>query len=85
MTYEEAYKAHSYLWKTYGPAADMTGGYVDQDDLAALLKSPTKSTAKRCLVDQMRHWFSAGTDAGMPNWSGDEVVEDIAEALGIQQ
>jgi hypothetical protein len=83
MTYEEAYEAHTYLWRTYGAAADMTGAYVDQDDLAQLLKSPTKATAKRCLENQIRHWFNAGTDNGMPCWRGDETVEDIADALGI--
>ena len=33
MTYEQAFKDHEYLWKI-GPGYDMTGGYVDQEDLS---------------------------------------------------
>jgi hypothetical protein len=84
MTYEEAYDAHTYLWRTYGPAADMTGAYVDQGDLARLLKSPTKKTAKDCLDRQIRHWFNAGTDdCRYPDWSDDETVQAIAYKLGV--
>ena len=28
----------------------MSAGYVDQEDLAKLLKSPNKKTAKKCLI-----------------------------------
>ena len=62
ITYEQAFKDHAYLWETYAAAADMTGGYVDQEDLARMLRKPTKNTARKCLCNQIQHWFSAGTD-----------------------
>lgn len=60
ITYEQAYADRQYLWETYGPADDMTGAYVDQDDLEALLKSPTKATARSCLINQIEYWFQTG-------------------------
>lgn len=85
-SYEQALEDHEYLWGEYAPAADMTGGYVDQDDLARLLRSPTKATARDCLVSQIRYWFEVGPDIGAPstsyskniNW-GDPAVVEIAE------
>lgn len=82
MTYEQAFEDHQYLWGI-GPAYDMTGGYVDQEDLMLLLKSPTKSTAKRCLVSQIEYWFQTGTyDEGRRSDSqkyidSDPTVEEI--------
>ncbi len=61
MTYEEVYKDWKYLWDI-APANDMTGGYVDQDDLNRMLKSPTKKTAVYCMKRQMEYWFQAGPD-----------------------
>ncbi|EPT7427246.1 hypothetical protein ACVSEE_000724 [Vibrio cholerae] len=60
MTYEELYADWEYLFKRVGFADDMTGGYVDSEDLEELLKSPTKSTAKRCLNRQISYWFRKG-------------------------
>lgn len=91
-TYEQAYRDHCYLWQTYGSADDMTGGYVDQEDLARLLKSPTKATAKSCLIDQMRHWFSVGPDGEKGTFDAtrpmilierDPEVAAIHERLGL--
>ena len=65
ISYDQALADHDYLWGTYGPAADMTGAYVDQQDLSRLLRSPTKATARDCLCDQIRHWFTVGTDNGL--------------------
>lgn len=59
-TYEQAYDDHQYLWRTYSKADDMTGAYVDQDDLAKMLRSPTKRTARECLENQIIYWFEAG-------------------------
>lgn len=61
MTYEQAYKDHSFLW-SIGPADDMTGGYVDQEDLDKMLKTPTKSMARKCLCNQIDYWFQIGMD-----------------------
>lgn len=61
-TYEQAYSDHTYLWTTYGAAADMTGAYVDQEDLALMLRKPNKVTARDCLVRQIEYWFYAGLD-----------------------
>lgn len=83
MSYAQAYADWSYLWETYGPASDMTGAYVDQDDLAALLKSPTKNTAEKCLKRQIDYWFDVGPDDGStaPDPSDERLIE-IAERYG---
>lgn len=60
-TYEEVYADWKTLWDI-GPASDMTGGYVDQEDLARLLRNPSKATAKRCLQSQIHYWFQKGPD-----------------------
>jgi len=62
ISYEQAYSDWEYLFNTIGCAYDMTGGYVDQEDLAMLLKSPTKKTACWCLVRQIKYWFQSGLD-----------------------
>lgn len=68
MTYEEVYKDWEYLWDI-SSASDMTGGYVDQEDLAKLLKSPTKATAKACLLSQINYWFESGTEDYLGGYS----------------
>ena len=81
MTYEQALKDHTYLWKTYGPAYNMSAGYVDQEDLAKLLKSPNKTTAKKCLIDQIQYFFDVGPEAkyGDTTWRHDPRVKEIEE------
>ena len=82
ITYGQARKDHEYLWETYGPADDMTGAYVDQDDLAALLRKPTKATARDCYCFQIDYWFQKGTDpvdGNAETWSQDPEVWEIAE------
>ena len=84
-TYEQALADHSYLWSTYGPAYDMTGGYVDSDDLDKLLKRPTKSTARECLESQIRYWFDVGSeDADAPAIlrATDPKIREIANRYG---
>ncbi len=61
VTYEQAKADHKVLWDI-GPADDMTGGYVDQDDLDKLLASPNKRTAKNCFISQIEYWFQVGTE-----------------------
>lgn len=83
MTYEQARKDHEYLWSTYAAAGDMTGGYVDQDDLERLLRSPTKATARQCYENQIAYWFSFGPEPeesfSADVWKKDPVVREIAE------
>lgn len=85
VSYEQAREDHEYLW-SIAPANDMTGGYVDQEDLGRLLKSPTKATARDIYVNQILYWFQAGPQeadaAGEVPWSDPRVVE-IARCHGI--
>ena len=60
--YKQARADHEYLWDTYGDAYDMTGGYVDSDDLAKLLKNPTKTQAADIYTQQIDYWFQVGPD-----------------------
>jgi len=64
ITYAQAFADHSRIWEELGVAYDMTGGYVDSKDLKRLLDSPTKTTAKCCLMDQIRYWFQVGPEDG---------------------
>ena len=89
MTYDQAHKDHTYLW-SIGAPEDMTGGYVDQQDLKKLLDSPTKKTAKECLYSQINYWFEFGPDpfelpSGNPDWwiHNDKKVKEIALRHGI--
>ena len=61
MTYDQARKDHEYIWSTYGEAYDISGGYIDQDDLRRLLHNPTKKTATECYANQIRYWFEVGS------------------------
>ena len=81
MNYVQARKDHECLWDTYAPASDITGAYVDQDDLADLLRSPTKTTARNCYVRQIQHWFRFGPERGGrggDEWKTDPEVASIA-------
>ncbi len=62
MTYDEMYKDWDYLFNTISTANDMTGGYVDSEDLERLLKNPSKTTAKNCLSKQIDYWFQVGLE-----------------------
>ena len=76
MTYREAYADRQYLWAVYGPANDMTGGYVDSNDLEELLASPAKPTAAKLLAAQIDYWFEAG-----PERSGAALQREVAHAI----
>lgn len=80
--YDQTYADWNYLWTEYAPAHDMTGAYVDQGDLARLLKSPTKATACECLESQIIYWFDVGPDCSKST-AGDERLANIAERYGI--
>lgn len=91
VTYEQARADHEYLWNTYGPADDMTGGYEDQYDLEKLLKNPSKKTALDCYSRQIAYWFNMGpqvdngigeTTWGNINWHDFKVI-DIAVRHGL--
>lgn len=62
MTYDEVFKDWSYLFDEIGAAYDMTGGYVDSEDLDKMLKSPNKKTAKECMINQIVYWLDVGTE-----------------------
>lgn len=82
--YDQALSDWQYLWEVYGPAADMTGGYVDQNDLMKLLKSPTKKTATECLESQIAYWFEVGPDLGSNTPDPeDERLQSIADDYGF--
>lgn len=61
--YQQALSDWETLWKV-GAAHDMTGGYVDQQDLDRLLRNPTKAMATKCLISQINYWFEAGIETG---------------------
>jgi F420-0:gamma-glutamyl ligase-like protein len=62
MTYDSVYRDWDYLFHTVGHASDMTGGYVDSEDLDRLLKNPSKATAKKCMSCQIDYWFQVGIE-----------------------
>lgn len=87
ITHEQAWADRQYLWQTYGPAQDMTGGYVDSEDLELLLKTPTKATAVRCLSRQIDYWFQVGPDLlgiSQTDWQNDPRVHAIIRRYGCE-
>lgn len=88
ISYEQVYSDWQYLWDTYGPAEDMTGGYVDQDDLYLLLSNPSKKTATKCLKQQIEYWFNVGPAAScglLPRPSdNDPLLVEIAERYNCE-
>lgn len=84
-SYEQAFTDRQYIWNTYTEAYDMSGGYVDQDDLEKLLANPTKTTAKNCLINQITYWFEVGPADPMPGWRDDPTMLDIAERYGCSE
>ena len=81
VTYEQARADHEYLWSAHRPANDMTGGHVDQDDLAKLLRSPTKATARDIYSRQIAYWFEVGPEREGTlevAWKTDPKVREIA-------
>ena len=79
--YDQAFSDHQFLFGI-GPASDMTGGYVDQDDLAKMLASPTKATATKCLEDQIEYWFQVGPEDGR---SLDALMLEFPEMAEIKE
>lgn len=84
--YAQARADHEYLWKEYAAADDMTGGYVDQEDLSRLMRSPTKATAVRVYESQIDYWFEKGPDMNErarrrldERMRGDPRLEEIAD------
>lgn len=85
MTYEQAKKDHAYLW-AINPADDMTGGYVDQEDLERMLNTPTKTMARYCLCSQIDYWFSVGPDPySVPSGDSRYYVENDPEVKKIAE
>lgn len=87
ITHQQAYSDRQYLWQTHGQAYDMTGGYVESEDLEKMLKSPTKRTATKCLCNQIHYWFEAGAEeyhrhTEYIDWS-DPKVREIAERHNV--
>lgn len=60
--FHQVHSDRAFLWCNLGPARDMTGGYVDQDDLELILSNPTKATARKILINHIRYWFDKGTE-----------------------
>ncbi|MBA1280288.1 hypothetical protein [Stutzerimonas stutzeri] len=82
-THAIAYRDRQYLWR-FSPARDMTGAYVDQQDLERLLEKPTKTMAVRCLENQIEYWFQAGTEDGGKTQVA-ELLQTDAEVRAIYE
>lgn len=80
MTYDEVFKDWSYLYDEIAPAHDMTGAYEDQHDLDRLLRSPSKYTAKKCLIRQIEYWFQAGPDVSANYFKSKRELERLIES-----
>ena len=80
--YRQGLSDRQYLWYTNGPAKDMTGGYVDQDDLETRLKAATKMTATQYLTDQIIDWYRAGPERGA-GWFSDPRGNETARRYDV--
>lgn len=84
MTYEEVFKDWDYLW-SISAADDMTGAYVDQEDLDRLLRNPTKKVAKECMLSQIYYWFQKGPDRNDVPESYSELIDDYPRVETIRE
>jgi len=82
MTYEQVLKDWQVLFEDIGMARDMTGGYVESEDLIKLLKSPSRATAKDCLKRQIKYWLEKGPDFNFIN-GGVKTYQEICEEYPI--
>ena len=82
--YSKIREYHEYLW-AIAPAHDMTGAYVDSDDLSRLLRSPTKATAAFCYENQIRRWLKEGPEPDIATMNthiaDDPKIAEIADFL----
>lgn len=85
--YEQVYSDWEYLFKEVAYADDMTGGYVDSEDLDKLLKKPSKATAKRILLRQIDYWFSKGIEYSEEHKGKSifDLIEDYPRITGIAE
>lgn len=61
MSYKEVRKDWEILWAIC-PANDMTGAYVDSEDLSSMLETPTKKMAEQCMNRQIIYWLEQGIE-----------------------
>ena len=73
--YSDVHHDWHYLFSVE-PADDMTGGYVDQDDLKRMLDNPTKKQAVSCMVDQILYWFAVGPENHMKKFESSIAYRD---------
>jgi len=81
VTYEQALADRDYLFDTYGPATDMTGGWFEGEHLEKLLKRPTKAHARQILSALICYWFETGYDTGNP-YGGN--IPDMSDPLLVE-
>lgn len=84
MKYDQAFEDWEYLW-AIAPADDMTGAYVDQEDLDKLLRNPTKKVAASCLCSQIDHWFYAGPSSEDGPWDFRDLSVEHPKLLEIAE
>ena len=84
MSYKQYYEDWNYLFNKVGFADDMTGGYVDSEDLDRLLKNPSKATAKQCLSKQIDYWFDAGIEPSTEH-KGKTIFDLVEEFPKIEE
>ena len=84
MTYEQVLADRDYLFDTYGPAADMTGGWVEGEYLQALLRKPTKSEAKRILCGLICYWFETGYDQAGDTICAPDMTDPILQEIAAR-
>lgn len=60
MTFEEVKKDYLELMGI-GIPQDMTGGFVAEEHMERVIRNPTKSNAKRYMLDVINYGFQAGT------------------------
>lgn len=87
VAYHQAKEDRNYLWRTYGHAYDMTGGYVDCEHFERLLENPTKKAAAKEYEEQIRYWFQVGFGDNFGEFGeskSDEKVIEIAARYGCE-
>ena len=74
MTFEEVKADYLKLIDEYGVPEDMTGGFVDAERMEVVIRNPTKTNAKKYMLDVISYGFQYG-NFWRTEFNGDITIE----------
>ena len=59
-TFKEVKQDYVKLISDYGMPEDMTGGFVAEEHMEVVIRSPSQSNAKKYMIDVIKYGFQSG-------------------------